>query len=122
MKATACATAWTHPCLPPTLPTTAAARRPAATLPLATTSRHRPTGGRLPSTVYGAEHLLRLFVKLPELLAQSSLPPTAAPFMQSVLSDVLRYIAANQSSLLLTPKDKYQPRGSSAGQAQQAQE
>ena len=25
--------------------------------------------GRLPSSVYGAEHLLRLFVKLPELLA-----------------------------------------------------
>jgi hypothetical protein len=27
-------------------------------------------GGALPSSVYGAEHLLRLFVKLPELLPQ----------------------------------------------------
>lgn len=64
-------------------------------------------GGRKPSTVYGAEHLLRLFVKLPELLAQTSLRPDQGPFLSSCLNDALRYIAAFHSSTLLHPKDKY---------------
>jgi hypothetical protein len=39
--------------------------------------------GQAPSAVYGAEHLLRLFVKLPELL-----PPTGeAPFYMATVED-----------------------------------
>jgi hypothetical protein len=37
----------------------------------------RPEGGKtfVPSEVYGAEHLLRLFVRLPNLLSQASMSP-----------------------------------------------
>ncbi|XP_062183996.1 protein MRG1 isoform X2 [Phragmites australis] len=44
-----------------------------------------------PSTVYGAEHLLRLFVKLPELLAFVNMEEDALNKLQQKLLDILKY-------------------------------
>uniref|UniRef100_A0A0E0J2U9 MRG domain-containing protein n=1 Tax=Oryza nivara TaxID=4536 RepID=A0A0E0J2U9_ORYNI len=42
-----------------------------------------------PSTIYGAEHLLRLFVKLPELLASVNMEEDALNKLQQKLLDIL---------------------------------
>ncbi|KAG5528599.1 hypothetical protein RHGRI_029329 [Rhododendron griersonianum] len=44
-----------------------------------------------PSTVYGAEHLLRLFVKLPELLAYVNIEEETLLRLQQKLLDFLKY-------------------------------
>ncbi|KAJ0096389.1 hypothetical protein Patl1_28611 [Pistacia atlantica] len=44
-----------------------------------------------PSTIYGAEHLLRLFVKLPELLAYVNIEDETLTRMQQKLTDFLKY-------------------------------
>uniref|UniRef100_A0A383VIF0 Uncharacterized protein n=1 Tax=Tetradesmus obliquus TaxID=3088 RepID=A0A383VIF0_TETOB len=64
--------------------------------------------GQAPSAVYGAEHLLRLFVKLPELL-----PPTGAPEEQLQLllqrmEDVLVYLQ-HQAAKIFAPLSEYVP-------------
>ncbi|XP_074584907.1 LOW QUALITY PROTEIN: protein MRG1-like [Curcuma longa] len=63
-----------------------------------------------PSTVYGAEHLLRLFVKLPELLACVNMEEEALAKLQQKLLDILRFLQKNQSSFFLSAYD-----GSSGG-------
>ncbi|KAF6259217.1 MRG-domain-containing protein [Scenedesmus sp. NREL 46B-D3] len=72
--------------------------------------------GQAPSVVYGAEHLLRLFVKLPELL-----PPTGAPEEQLQLllqrvEDLLVYLQ-HQSSKIFAPLSEYVPFSSVAAPA-----
>ncbi|KAL2906360.1 Protein MRG1 [Bienertia sinuspersici] len=49
------------------------------------------TNNASPSTVYGAEHLLRLFVKLPELLAYVNMEDETMTRLQQKLVDFLRY-------------------------------
>ncbi|KAK3004347.1 hypothetical protein RJ639_018051 [Escallonia herrerae] len=44
-----------------------------------------------PSTVYGAEHLLRLFVKLPEMLGQANIEKETLIELQQKLVDFLKY-------------------------------
>ncbi|KAF5451293.1 hypothetical protein F2P56_026410 [Juglans regia] len=44
-----------------------------------------------PSTIYGAEHLLRLFVKLPELLAYVNIEEETLTRLQQKLLDFLKY-------------------------------
>ncbi|KAL8031504.1 hypothetical protein ABFS82_13G029700 [Erythranthe guttata] len=46
-----------------------------------------------PSRVYGAEHLLRLFVKLPDMLETET--PTE---LQQRLNDLLRFLQSNQGA------------------------
>ncbi|KAK1323899.1 hypothetical protein QJS10_CPA02g00378 [Acorus calamus] len=58
-----------------------------------------------PSTVYGAEHLLRLFVKLPELLAYVNMDEDASAKLQKKLFDFLKYLEKNQSSFFLSTYD-----------------
>ncbi|CAA7035860.1 unnamed protein product [Microthlaspi erraticum] len=55
-----------------------------------------------PSTVYGAEHLLRLFVKLPELFAYVNMEEETWSHMQQTLLDFLKFIQKNQSTFLLS--------------------
>ncbi|MED6218578.1 hypothetical protein PIB30_027916 [Stylosanthes scabra] len=55
-----------------------------------------------PSTVYGAEHLLRLFVKLPELLSQASIEEESLTELQAQLVDILRFLQRNQSTYFLS--------------------
>ncbi|KAG9440358.1 hypothetical protein H6P81_020523 [Aristolochia fimbriata] len=58
-----------------------------------------------PSTIYGAEHLLRLFVKLPELLAYVNMEEEASKRLQQKLLDFLKYLQKNQSAFFLSTYD-----------------
>ncbi|OVA15917.1 Chromo domain/shadow [Macleaya cordata] len=58
-----------------------------------------------PSSVYGAEHLLRLFVKLPELLAYANIEEETSTRLQQKLLDFLKYLQKNQSTFFLSTYD-----------------
>ncbi|XP_027148404.1 protein MRG1-like isoform X2 [Coffea eugenioides] len=51
-----------------------------------------------PSAVYGAEHLLRLFVKLPDILHSADIEDTILLELQEYLVDFLKFLQKNQSS------------------------
>ncbi|KAI4324843.1 hypothetical protein MLD38_030295 [Melastoma candidum] len=55
-----------------------------------------------PSTIYGAEHLLRLFVKLPELLAQVNIEEETLTNLQQKLLNFLKFLQKNQSTFFST--------------------
>jgi len=52
-----------------------------------------------PSDVYGAEHLLRLFVQMPQLIASSNVDPDSAVLLKDYLADVLSYLQQEQTQL-----------------------
>ncbi|PSR99885.1 hypothetical protein CEY00_Acc23784 [Actinidia chinensis var. chinensis] len=54
-----------------------------------------------PSTVYGAGHLLRLFVKLPEMLYYANIEEQTLKELQQKLLDFLKFLQKNQSSFFL---------------------
>ncbi|KAG2499450.1 hypothetical protein HYH03_002397 [Edaphochlamys debaryana] len=59
--------------------------------------------GRLPSSVYGTEHLLRLFVKLPELLAAAgagAMSEEALLQTATAVQDLMNWVAEHLDSLL----------------------
>ncbi|KAH7566640.1 hypothetical protein JRO89_XS08G0206900 [Xanthoceras sorbifolium] len=58
-----------------------------------------------PSTTYGAEHLLRLFVKLPELLAYINIEEETLTRMQQKMIDFLKFLQKNQSTFFLSAYD-----------------
>lgn len=53
--------------------------------------------GAAPSSIYGAEHLLRLFIKLPQLLGRLHLAPDASEPLQIRLNEVLKFLAARKT-------------------------
>ncbi|XP_040996693.1 protein MRG1-like isoform X2 [Juglans microcarpa x Juglans regia] len=55
-----------------------------------------------PSTVYGAEHLLRLFVKLPELLYHANIEEETLMELQQKLIDFLKFLQKHQSAFFLS--------------------
>ncbi|KAI4330771.1 hypothetical protein MLD38_029024 [Melastoma candidum] len=55
-----------------------------------------------PSTIYGAEHLLRLFVKLPELFAQVNIEEETLTNLQQKLLNFLKFLQKNQSTFFST--------------------
>ncbi|XP_039033018.1 protein MRG2-like isoform X2 [Hibiscus syriacus] len=55
-----------------------------------------------PSIVYGAEHLLRLFVKLPELLMRTDIEQKTLLELQQNLVDFLKFLQKNQNALFLS--------------------
>ncbi|CAN4092646.1 unnamed protein product [Withania somnifera] len=55
-----------------------------------------------PSSVYGAEHLLRLFVKLPEILFYASIEDETLAELKQKLQDFLRFLQKNQSAFFLS--------------------
>ncbi|KAK4777017.1 hypothetical protein SAY86_005705 [Trapa natans] len=55
-----------------------------------------------PSTIYGAEHLLRLFVKLPELLAQVNIEEETLTRLQQKLVDFLKFLQKNQNTFFIS--------------------
>ena len=62
-----------------------------------------PQGSTIsPSTIYGAEHLLRLFVKLSELLVYTNMEHEALAQLQQKLADFLKFLQRNQSNFFLT--------------------
>ncbi|KAK6923090.1 MRG domain [Dillenia turbinata] len=58
-----------------------------------------------PSAIYGAEHLLRLFVKLPELLAYVNIEEDTLVHLQQKLLDFLKYLHKNQNAFFLSDYD-----------------
>lgn len=58
-------------------------------------------GGEAPSSVFGGEHLLRLFVRLPQLLPMAMLPPTAAEVLEAHLKQFIAWMASHQKELFL---------------------
>ncbi|XP_034219545.1 protein MRG1 isoform X2 [Prunus dulcis] len=58
-----------------------------------------------PSTIYGAEHLLRLFVKLPELLAYVNIEEETQTRLQQKLLDFLKFLQKNHSTFFLPAYD-----------------
>ncbi|EOX91557.1 MRG family protein isoform 2 [Theobroma cacao] len=58
-----------------------------------------------PSTIYGAEHLLRLFVKFPELLAYVNIEEETLTRLQQKLMDFLKFLQKNQSTFFLSAYD-----------------
>ncbi|PPD75339.1 hypothetical protein GOBAR_DD27738 [Gossypium barbadense] len=66
-----------------------------------------------PSTIYGAEHLLRLFVKFPELLAYVNIEEETLIRLQQKLMDFLKFLQKNQSTFFLSAYDG--PKGVSEG-------
>mmetsp|Transcript_5262 Transcript_5262/g.10036 ORF Transcript_5262/g.10036 Transcript_5262/m.10036 type:complete len:279 (+) Transcript_5262:115-951(+) len=59
------------------------------------------------SEVYGAEHLLRLCIKLPELLPYNSMDKVTISGLEKEMSDLITYIQQNESNLF---SDKYEKR------------
>lgn len=55
-----------------------------------------------PSDVYGAEHLLRLFVRLPHLLAQTAMSATEVTQVQGKLGEFLKYLQKQHGEFFLT--------------------
>jgi mortality factor 4-like protein 1 len=54
-----------------------------------------------PSTVYGAEHLLRLFVKLPFLLDRSQIEPAVLKSIAERVNDLMEFISRSGRTMLL---------------------
>ncbi|KAL4162992.1 hypothetical protein KRP22_015107 [Phytophthora ramorum] len=63
------------------------------------------------SQIYGAEHLIRLFVRLPVLLASSNISPRELHQIQARLNDFLKFIQKNSAAWFVTEyeaaSDKY---------------
>jgi len=49
------------------------------------------------TALYGAEHLLRLFVKLPELLARARMQPEHLTVLLAKLAELLKFMQANKA-------------------------
>lgn len=62
--------------------------------------------GQAPSAVYGAEHLLRLFVKLPELLPHTGAPEEQLQLLLRRMDDLMAYLQ-HQSAKIFTPISDY---------------
>ncbi|KZV24965.1 MRG family protein isoform 1 [Dorcoceras hygrometricum] len=58
-----------------------------------------------PSSIYGAEHLLRLFVKLPELLAHVNIEEETLIRLQQKLLEFLKFLQKNESTFFLARYD-----------------
>ena len=60
---------------------------------------HAPHADLEPSAVYGAEHLLRLFVTLPGIVAQTSMDARSIALIRSHANDLLAFLAREQPRL-----------------------
>ncbi|CAI9261581.1 unnamed protein product [Lactuca saligna] len=58
-----------------------------------------------PSTVYGAEHLLRLFVKLPDLLPYVNIEEDLVSRLHQKFVDFLKFLQKNQNSFFVSSYD-----------------
>lgn len=70
---------------------------------------HTPSdnsGGLVPSQVYGAEHLLRLFLKFPLFLSRAQLPATHIQLLHSYFKELLTYLSNRRTELFL--EDNYE--------------
>eukprot|EP00793_Prasinoderma_coloniale_P006242 PRCOL_00001072-RA len=66
----------------------------------------RARGGATPSDIYGAEHLLRLLVRLPDLLKYSQVEAAVAELLQASVADLLKFLHSNKGLEMFAPADK----------------
>ena len=52
--------------------------------------------------MYGAEHLLRLFVRLPHLLAQAPMAPAEMTQVQAKIGEILKFLQKQHGEVFLT--------------------
>eukprot|EP00210_Caulerpa_lentillifera_P008919 g8510.t1 len=62
-------------------------------------------GGICPAAVYGAEHLLRLLIKLPELIPQTSVSQQQASTLDARLHDLLDFLVTNRHDFFANTTD-----------------
>ncbi|XP_076889572.1 protein MRG1-like [Bidens hawaiensis] len=67
--------------------------------------RESTISGASPSTIYGAEHLLRLFVKLPELLPYVNIEDELMSSLQEYFVDILKFLEKKHDSFFLFSYD-----------------
>jgi len=58
--------------------------------------------GKQPSELYGAEHLLRLFIKLPDLVALAGIPESDIAPLSDIAADFLQFVNSKRASFFLT--------------------
>lgn len=58
-----------------------------------------------PIDVYGAEHLLRLLIKIPSILVKTNLSPSEVSQLTARLSELVRYLAQHKADLFLNTYD-----------------
>ncbi|KAK9367864.1 MRG-domain-containing protein [Lipomyces kononenkoae] len=58
----------------------------------------RGNPGKVPSEIYGAEHLVRLFVSLPGLLSHTHMDQQSINVLKSHIEELLRFLAKNQKT------------------------
>ncbi|KAI3785107.1 hypothetical protein L1987_44219 [Smallanthus sonchifolius] len=75
-----------------------------------------------PSTIYGAEHLLRLFVKLPELLPYVNIEEDLTMRLQQKFLNFLKFLQKNQASFFISSYDGSKDSESSAVKGKMSQE
>ncbi|KND01157.1 uncharacterized protein SPPG_04248 [Spizellomyces punctatus DAOM BR117] len=59
--------------------------------------------------LYGAEHLLRLFVNFPTLLAHTNMEPEAVDMLKDQFTQILEWMQAHQQQLFLAEYDNVSP-------------
>ncbi len=59
--------------------------------------------GTTPSSLYGAEHLLRLFLKLPDLLPANQMSADDQLQLEMRLSSFLKFLLKNEGLYFLSP-------------------
>ncbi|KAJ2161992.1 Esa1p-associated factor [Coemansia sp. RSA 552] len=62
-----------------------------------------------PSEIYGPEHLLRLFVQLPALIAHTNMDDDAVLLLKEHLGDILKYMQKFAKSLFVEEYDSVSP-------------
>lgn len=62
----------------------------------------RRYSGKSPSSLFGAEHLVRLFAKLPELLCRTNLSPSDLNQTKSKLTDLYKWLVKHSDRLFLS--------------------
>ena len=55
--------------------------------------------GKSYAEIYGTEYLLRLFVRLPQIMSESNLPPNEVKLILAKINDFIRFLTKNQSTL-----------------------
>ena len=72
------------------------------TLTTNASSSSSSSSNKRPSDVYGAEHLLRLFVRLPHLLALAPMAPAELTQVQAKLGEILKFLQKQHGEVFLT--------------------
>ncbi|KAJ2935591.1 hypothetical protein H1R20_g1350, partial [Candolleomyces eurysporus] len=61
------------------------------------------------SCIYGAEHLLRMLVTLPQMIAQTSLDPESVGHIRDYVNELLQYMVRERDRLFLKEYDNAPP-------------